>query len=89
MWSRLRNEELTAVPNCFHWDTCRFPFICQRSEEDPLAAFMGVYLTELCYRDISCGGGEHRLSLNVVLSAGKYLANTHLWRSNESGVTSL
>lgn len=85
----LRNEELTSVPDHFRWDTCRSPFICQRSEEEPLAAFLSIYPMELCCRDVSCGGGRDRLSQKVVLSAGKYLANAQLWTSKEHGVTSL
>lgn len=75
MCSCLGNEELASVPDCFHQDTCRSPVTCQRSEEDLLAAFLGIYPMRLCCRDIFYGGGRERLSLNVVLSAGKYLAN--------------
>lgn len=71
--SCLRNEELACILDCFYWDTCRPPFIYQRSEEDPPDTFWGIYPVEICFRDISCGGGRDRLSLSVVLPAGKYL----------------
>lgn len=59
------------------------------SEGDPCVAFFGIYPMELSCRAISCGGGRDRLSLKVVRSSGKYLANTQLRRSEESVITSL
>lgn len=88
MCSCLKNEELASVSDRFCWETCRSPFICQRSEEDPLAVFLSIYPMELCCRVISCGGCRNRLSQNV-LSARKYSVNTQLWRSKESRITSL
>lgn len=73
IYSNLRNEELACVPDCFHWDTCRLPCIYQRSEEDTLDTSWGTYPMEIYFRGISFGGGRDKLSLSVVLSAGKYL----------------